>query len=146
MADLYSRVDLSTKSAGQPGPLPPELIGLTDATLADLPKALDPVPAQFAGVGYWPVAIEPVEFDPRARTTDGTHALTLDVTARTVSAVPNLRNLKAEEIAALPPMPEPQPKPLGRLGFIRHVQATGGMTDQMLVDARNSPAFAALWI
>jgi len=46
----------------------------------------------------------------------------------------------------VPPAPVTTPKTLGRLGFIRHTQSSGGMTDQMLVDARNAPAFAALWI
>jgi hypothetical protein len=52
----FIRINLATLSPDdEPGPLPAELVGLDLASLADLPAAIDPVPSQFEGVGYWPV-------------------------------------------------------------------------------------------
>lgn len=39
-----------------------------------------------------------------------------------------------------------QPALLTKLGFVELCQSAGGMTDAMLVAARNDPNFAALWI
>lgn len=51
----YQRIILSGPSIdGEPG-FPDALVGLTDESLADLEAALDPCPAEYAGVGYWPV-------------------------------------------------------------------------------------------
>lgn len=54
MTNLYSRIVLDTYDAGEPAPLPENLIGLADESLADLSEALDPTPAEFDGIGFWP--------------------------------------------------------------------------------------------
>jgi hypothetical protein len=55
----YQRIILSGPVIdGAPG-LPAALLGLTDASLADLSAVLDPCPAEYAGIGYWP--IQPAE-------------------------------------------------------------------------------------
>ncbi|WP_279480245.1 hypothetical protein [Aureimonas sp. SK2] len=141
---MFARVDLKTLAASQPAPLPFEIENLTTTALADLPKALDPVPAQFAGVGYWPVAIEPVAFDPRARIEDGSYALTLDAEARTVAAVPNLRDLTAEEIAALPALTPPVPEVLGKGEFLDLVLSTGATVAQIRA-ASDDPQMTDFW-
>lgn len=46
----------------------------------------------------------------------------------------------------LPDTASRAPALLTKLGFIELCQTAGGMTDAMLVVARNDPAFAALWI
>ncbi|WP_279483400.1 hypothetical protein [Aureimonas sp. SK2] len=143
---IYSRVTLATLEAGTPTGLPTELQGLDLVTLANLPAALDPVPEQFEDVGFWPADLLPVEFDARKKVATGEFAVTLDAEAKRVSATPILRDLTAEEIAALPSVPEPRPTTLGRLQFIVLAQSAGGMTDAMLVEAKDNPAFAAFWI
>ncbi|WP_439604454.1 DUF4376 domain-containing protein [Shinella sp.] len=51
----YQRIILSGPSVdGEPG-LPDALVGLADESLADLSAAFDPCPAEYAGVGYWPI-------------------------------------------------------------------------------------------
>ena len=56
----YQRFELSSGSPkGEPGPLPTELQGLSDATLADLPAAFDPCPDAWADTGFKPVADAP---------------------------------------------------------------------------------------
>jgi hypothetical protein len=58
----FIRINLASLSPdAEPGPLPAELVGLDLASLADLPAAIDPVPSQFEGVGYWPVIEADVE-------------------------------------------------------------------------------------
>lgn len=47
---------------------------------------------------------------------------------------------------APPPPPEPAPIVLTKLQFIGLAQAAGGMTDTMLVQAKNSSAFEAFWL
>lgn len=51
----YQRILLSGPTIdGEPG-LPDDLVGVADESLADLAAAIDPVPPQYAGVGYWPI-------------------------------------------------------------------------------------------
>ncbi|MCO5153389.1 MULTISPECIES: DUF4376 domain-containing protein [unclassified Shinella] len=51
----YQRILLSGPTIdGEPG-LPDDLFGLADETLADLAAAIDPVPPQYDGLGYWPI-------------------------------------------------------------------------------------------
>lgn len=58
----YQRIILSGPTIdGEPG-LPEALAGLADESLADLSAALDPCPAEYAGIGYWP--IQPAEPTP----------------------------------------------------------------------------------
>ncbi|WP_439604617.1 hypothetical protein [Shinella sp.] len=58
----YQRIILSGPVIdGAPG-LPAALLGLTDASLADLSAVLNPCPAEYAGIGYWP--IQPAEPTP----------------------------------------------------------------------------------
>lgn len=53
----YQRIILSGPTIdGEPG-LPPALAGLTDESLADLSAALDPCPAEYEGIGYWPIEL-----------------------------------------------------------------------------------------
>lgn len=58
----YQRIILSGPTIdGEPG-LPSSLAGLSEESLADLSAALDPCPAEFEGIGYWP--IQPAEPTP----------------------------------------------------------------------------------
>jgi hypothetical protein len=52
----YQRKTLPETDVGEPGPLPEELVGLADDSLADLSAALAPCPEQFVGQGFFPVA------------------------------------------------------------------------------------------
>lgn len=52
----YQKISLATDEAiGEPGPLPAALFGLADGTLADLSRDIDPVPADWVGIGFIPV-------------------------------------------------------------------------------------------
>ena len=56
----YQRFKLSTNTPdGDPGPLPAALVGLAAASLADLPKALNPCPAEWADTGFQPTPDAP---------------------------------------------------------------------------------------
>lgn len=56
-----------------------------------------------------------------------------------------VRDLTAEEIAALQP-PPPAPRALTRLQFVTLCQSAGGMTDAQLVAAHEDPNLKPLWI
>lgn len=102
---MYARMELKEGAASQPAALPFQLLGLADESLADLSAALDPAPTTFAGVGYWPVDVQPTPpFDPRSQTVSTDVDLDVDTDARRVRATPRLRDLTAEEIDALPSM------------------------------------------
>jgi len=58
----YQRIILSGPTIDGPPGLPTELVGLADESLADLSAAADPCPAEYAGIGYWP--IQPAEPTP----------------------------------------------------------------------------------
>ena len=64
----YQRILLATgEPSGDPGPLPPELVGLADETLADLQAHLDPDAASqlgYADAGFLPVP-DPPPVPPR---------------------------------------------------------------------------------
>jgi len=104
---LYQRVTLATATVdGQAGALPPELIGLDDATLADLPAALDPVPDAFAGVGYWPIELSDPTYDPATEIlTDGVTNRSAVNSRKVVTAKRTKRALTAEELAERNPVP-----------------------------------------
>lgn len=51
----YQRIILSGPTIDGDLGLPEALIGLADESLADLPAALDPCPAEYIGIGYWPI-------------------------------------------------------------------------------------------
>lgn len=58
----YQRKRLPDLDIGQPAPLPSELVGLDDATLADLSAALDPTACDelgYTGQGFFPVEDPP---------------------------------------------------------------------------------------
>jgi len=56
----YQEINVSDGShVGDPAPLPAELVGLADESLADLDQALDPTPEQFVGKGYLPIEPAP---------------------------------------------------------------------------------------
>ena len=58
---LYQRRDLkSGRDVGAPAPLPPELVGLSDANLADL-SCIDPTPETYVGQGFFPAGDAPAE-------------------------------------------------------------------------------------
>ncbi|MBB3996872.1 hypothetical protein [Aureimonas pseudogalii] len=106
---FYSRITLSTLVALQPEALPAALVGLDNATLADLPAALDPVPAEFDGVGYWPAAIVYLPIDGRLQTVGDGFDIVADGARKTITATARIRDLTPDEIAALPPVPMPDP-------------------------------------
>lgn len=58
----YQRIILSGPVIDGPPGLPAALVGLSKGSLADLSAALDPCPAEYAGIGYWP--IQPAEPTP----------------------------------------------------------------------------------
>lgn len=58
----YQRIILSGPVIDGPPGLPSALAGLADESLADLSAALDPCPAEYGGIGYWP--IQPAEPTP----------------------------------------------------------------------------------
>lgn len=56
MQALYQRISIaSSEPIGEPGQLPAALVGLADESLADLPAALDPCPADWLDTGFLPV-------------------------------------------------------------------------------------------
>ena len=58
---LYQRKTLPDTNMGNPAPLPAELVGLSDASLADLTAALGVAAGElgFDGQGFFPVTPEP---------------------------------------------------------------------------------------
>jgi|GEM_PF-5618924 len=58
---LYQRIALPDTLVGIPAPLPAELVGLSDACLADLSAAVPYAAAElgYAGFGFFPVEPEP---------------------------------------------------------------------------------------
>jgi len=58
---LYQRKTLPSTNMGNPAPLPAELVGLSDASLADLTAALGVAAGElgFDGQGFFPVTPEP---------------------------------------------------------------------------------------
>jgi len=103
-------------------------------TVADLADLFD----------LWPATLDEVAYDPETEAPTDL-VMTLAPKARTVAAVRGKRALTAAEIEARKP-PPPAPAILGKVEFITLVQAAGGMTDAMLVDAHANPLFAAFWI
>ena len=87
----YIRINLATYDFTAPAPLPDNLIGLQDVSLADLSAALEPAPDGLAGFGYWPV----VEADVME---------------------PELDGEGQRYLIPLPIIPEPEPNPLA--GYI----------------------------
>ncbi|MCA6254049.1 MAG: hypothetical protein IM665_03185 [Phenylobacterium sp.] len=66
---LYQRKTLPDTNIGDPAPLPAELVGLSDASLADLSAAV-PEAAQelgYAGQGFFPVVPDPPPPPPPSR-------------------------------------------------------------------------------
>ena len=62
---MYQKFSLSTgKDVGSPTALPPELVGLDDATLLDLSWVGEPLRAAYATFGFKPVADVPPEPAP----------------------------------------------------------------------------------
>lgn len=63
MADTYQRKQLSTDTnVGDPGPLPPELVGLDDTSLADLEAAVGTEACEQLGyldTGFFPADVAP---------------------------------------------------------------------------------------
>ncbi|MGJ7040496.1 hypothetical protein J2Y63_003761 [Shinella sp. BE166] len=51
----YQRIILSGPTIDGESGVPDALVGLSDESLADLSAALDPCPAEYVGVGYWPI-------------------------------------------------------------------------------------------
>lgn len=51
----YQRIILSSPTIDGPPGLPAALVGLADESLADLSAALEPCPAEYDGIGYWPI-------------------------------------------------------------------------------------------
>lgn len=51
----YQRIILSGPTIDGPPGLPAALVGLADESLADLSAAADPCPAEYVGIGYWPI-------------------------------------------------------------------------------------------
>ncbi len=93
---MYQRVILSPLTAdGEPGPLPPALVGLLRESLADLGAALNP-PGEWEGVGYWPVVDVIPEHDPATEGPDGTWDIELRPETSTVA-----------RLAVIAPLPPP---------------------------------------
>jgi hypothetical protein len=63
---LYQRKTLPSTLIGDPAPLPAELVGLSDASLADLSAALGVAADEtgFAGQGFFPFTPPPPEPEP----------------------------------------------------------------------------------
>lgn len=63
---LYQRKTLSSTLMGDPAPLPAELVGLSDACLADLSAAVPDAAEElgYAGQGFFPVTPPPPEPPP----------------------------------------------------------------------------------
>jgi len=63
---LYQRKTLPSTNMGNPAPLPAELVGLSDASLADLTAALGVAAGElgFDGQGFFPVTPPPPEPEP----------------------------------------------------------------------------------
>lgn len=78
-------------------PVPDNLIGLQDESLADL-SWLDPA-CEMVGWAWFPEAVVPVEIAPH-QIADGTETLTFDSDNQVVLSRTNLRNKTPEELAA----------------------------------------------
>lgn len=65
----YQRIILAGPTIDGPPGLPAALVGLADDSLSDLSAALDPCPAEYAGVGYWP--IQPADAPPQNKISVG---------------------------------------------------------------------------
>lgn len=68
----YQRIILAGPVIDGPPGLPSALVGLADESLADLSAAADPCPAEYVGIGYWP--IQPAEPTPAGKVAVGREA------------------------------------------------------------------------
>lgn len=104
---MYQRITLATLALiGAPGPLPPELVGLADESLADISAAISPSPVAYAGAGFWPVTVTTPTFDPQAETvTDEVKYLVANASKRTVTGRYGKRALTPEEFKERFPVP-----------------------------------------
>lgn len=91
-------VTLSTMTAHRVT-LPSELVGLDANTLRNLQTALDPVPAQFIGIEYWPAELVETAYDHNTHKIDG-ETLVVDAERKVVLVSPQAVPLTTEEIAA----------------------------------------------
>ncbi|SFB92410.1 hypothetical protein SAMN05428997_1037 [Bosea sp. CRIB-10] len=141
---MYQRVNLAATAVDGPtGPLPPELAGLDDASLADLSWVGAPLDALYGGYGYWPLEISDPDFDPATETlTDDLTDVTPVAGRKVATAKRSKRALTAEEIAAR----QPRPHVLSKMQFIRLVQTAGGVTDALLVQADAEPLLKPFWV
>lgn len=65
----YQRIILSGPTIDGPPGLPAALVGLADESLADISAAADPCPAEYVGIGYWP--IQPADPTPAGKVAVG---------------------------------------------------------------------------
>ena len=105
---MYQRLTLSDHSlVGAPGSIPSNLVGLSDAVLADLSAAINPPPAGMAGQGFWPVIVTaPANFDPTSQVIVPPSSYTADPASKTVIGQQTARAMTTDEFAAANPVPE----------------------------------------
>ncbi len=98
---MYYEIDLSgPRIIRGPAALPRELVGLAHDNLADLSSALDPCPAEFAGIGYWPGVPVPPAFDAVLQRLSSQMDEVPDPATCTVVVTPLVVNLTPAEISA----------------------------------------------
>lgn len=99
---MYQQVNLADHTlVGPLGPLPTNLVGLPDTTVADISATCNPPPPGMAGQGWWPVVIAaPASFDPTQQTPASTHTYTVDLASRSVTGTPDLRTATSAEAAS----------------------------------------------
>lgn len=139
MSRFYHPVVLAPIAlAGEPIPLPPDFVGLTDAVLANFSASMSPPPVGYAGKGLWPLVASAPAFDRATETVTGQIDLASrkpDKATRTVTAVYGTRPLTADEIAALNPVPEKVTNFQARSIMLRTPYGDGTMSVFTRVDA-----------
>lgn len=138
----HARIRLADSTVLSAGDLPVALLGLATASLVDL-SWTDPA-LGYRGQGFWPVTVQVPTFDVRKRKPRDAYSYGVDSRQRRVTAVQQLVDLTAEEIAALPPLPVPEPAILGKGEFYDLVRASG-VTFAQIKAASDDPALAEFW-
>ena len=103
---MYQQIRLSDASlVGPPGPVPANLVGLSDAVLADLSAAIEPAPPGFDGQGFWPVVVTTPSYDASRQVLVPPASYAADPDTKTVAGTATVRNMTADEYAAANSVP-----------------------------------------
>lgn len=142
---MYQLINLADLALiGGPAPLPPEMVGLTDAVLSDFTAAMDPPPVGYEGKGLWPVTFSaPVDLNAATEiATDDVASRAPDPDSKTITAVYGKRTLTPEELAARNPVPVSVGPAQAKTALYNSGKLEAA---QAAIDAANYPPMTIYW-